>query len=359
MNSSRIIHLTPGPTELHAVAKEAIRDALDSDICSISHRSSEFEELLSNTETHLRALLSVPDGHRVYFLSSGTESWERIINNAVLKSSYHLINGSFSKRFFETAQELGKSATFLEKPLGQGFDLEDIPDSLQSELICVTQNETSTGVCLPDGFVEGLRKKHSEPLIAVDAVSSAPYPKMDLNAVDFYFFSVQKFFCLPAGLGVLIVSPRALQKADQLKKSGISIGAHHSLPSLESYAKKHQTPTTPNVLGIYALGIMAEHLGMSGIEQIRAETDQKAALLYKHLDSPGSRFSAFVTESRWRSKTVITVKSDQQTSSISKTLSEKGLIVGQGYGKLKDSQFRVANFCAHGIDDFNRLIAEL
>ena len=92
------IYLTPGPTEIHPVAKEAIRDALHSDICSISHRSKEFEELYINTESQLRQLLSIPQDYQVFFLPSGTESWERILQNGVLEKSFHLVNGSFSKR---------------------------------------------------------------------------------------------------------------------------------------------------------------------------------------------------------------------------------------------------------------------
>lgn len=348
------IHLTPGPTEIHPVAKEAIRDALHSDICSISHRSREFEELLINTETQLRTLLSIPKDYKVFFLSSGTESWERIIQNGVYKHSFHLINGSFSKRFFETAEELGKSPSFIEKPLGEGFDLADMPEGLATELVCVTQNETSTGVCLTLNFIEQLHEQNKDTLIAVDAVSAAPYPNINLSAVDYYFFSVQKFFSLPAGLGVLIVSPRAMERANELKNKGLCIGSHHSLLSLDSYANKHQTPTTPNVLGIYTLGIVSEHFNIIGIDALREETQKKAKLLYDSLDQSRC-LSAFVREPRWRSETVITVKSDTRTFEIIKLLADNGLIVGQGYGKLKDVQFRVANFSAHTMAEFEKL----
>lgn len=348
------IHLTPGPTEIHEVAKEAIRDALHSDICSISHRSKEFEELLLNTEGQLRQLLSIPLDYQVFFLGSGTESWERIIQNGVFEKSYHLINGSFSKRFYETALELGKVPAYIEKEPGQGFEISDLPSCLEAEMICVTQNETSTGVCLPDQFLPELRKLHPGTLIAVDAVSSAPYPKLDLSLVDYYFFSVQKFFCLPAGLGVLIVSPNALAKAKELKQKGLSIGCHHSFLSLEEYVKKHQTPSTPNVLGIYTLGIVSEHFNLMGIEALRKETEEKANLLYDCLDR-NSEIEAFVTNPSWRSKTVITVNSGSNTKGIISKLAANGLNVGLGYGKLKDSQFRVANFSAHSLDSFERL----
>ena len=61
-------------------------------------------------------------------------------------------------------------------------------------------------------------------LLAVDAVSSLPYPDFDYTILDSVFFSVQKGFGLPAGLGVWMVNDRCIAKAEQLLSRGISIG---------------------------------------------------------------------------------------------------------------------------------------
>ena len=348
------IHLTPGPTEVHPIAKDAIRHALESDICAMSHRSKEFEELLWFTESHLRQLLNIPKQYHVFFLSSGTECWERIIQNGVEKHSFHLVNGAFSKRFYETAKELGKSPTLIDKPLGQGFDMSDISDIGSPELISVTQNETSTGVRLEDGIIESIHQSFPKQLIAVDAVSAAPYAKIDLTAVDYYFFSVQKFFCLPAGLSVLIVSPKAVEKSKELKSKHIVTGTHHSFESLDAFAIKHQTPCTPNVIGIYSLGAMAKYFNDIGIETLRAETSKKATLLYETLDQ-NQKYKAFVQHKPWRSDTVITIDAGDQLKQMMKRLADNLLIVGEGYGPLKSTQFRVANFAAHSLESFQNL----
>ena len=51
-------------------------------------------------------------------------------------------------------------------------------------------------------------------LLAVDAVSSLPYPDFDYTKLDSVFFSVQKGFGLPSGLGVWMANDKCLAKAE-------------------------------------------------------------------------------------------------------------------------------------------------
>ncbi len=352
------IFLTPGPTHLHPVVRQSILAALENDIGSISHRSKEFEAIYQDAEDQLKELFSLPEDYQIFFISSGTESWERIIQSGTERKSFHFVNGAFSKKFQETSTELGRQAELLEKPLGQGFKNADIPDSIDAGLLALTLNETSSGVKLEKGFAESLRKKFTDKLIAVDAVSAAPVIDLDISSVDYYFFSVQKYFCMPAGLGVLFASPRAIEKAEKLASKKISIGCHHSLLSLKNMALKNQTPTTPNVVGIYALAEISRHFNKIGLDRIRKETADKAGRIYDFLDKSG-RLKAFVQDSAVRSETVITVDSGEATSRIISELAKSGLIVGEGYGKLKQSQFRIANFSAHTEENVEFLLSKL
>ena len=154
-----------------------------------------------------------------------------------------------------------------------------------TELIAVTHNETSTGVSLPLDFIYDLKEKNPNALLAVDAVSSLPYPDFDYSKLDSVFFSVQKGFGLPSGLGVWMVNDKCLAKAENLLSKGISIGSYHTLPGLQSFAIKNQTPETPNVLGIYVLSKVVRDMIRRGISNIRKETEYKAALLYHTLEN--------------------------------------------------------------------------
>ncbi len=351
------INFTPGPSQLYFTVRDHTRTAFREGIPSLSHRSQAFEKIFRHTTDGIRELLSLPPGYQLFFTSSATEIWERVIQNLVEEKSFHLVNGSFSKRFFEIAGQLGKKPEKLEASAGEGFEIVgSVPAG--TELIAITQNETSTGVSLPLDFIYDLRDKSPDSLIVVDAVSSLPFPDFDYSKLDSVFFSVQKGFGLPAGLGVWMVNDRCLAKAENLSAKGICIGSYHSLPALHGFAVKNQTPETPNVLSIYLLGMVVRDMIRRGISNIRRETEYKAALLYHTLDRHHS-LSAFVKNKVHRSRTVVVANTGDQTEVLTRNLIEKGMQPGDGYGTFKKSQLRFANFPTHSKEQFELLVDSL
>lgn len=349
---------TPGPTELYPEVNTYIQQALADNICSINHRSKEFMDIYKTTIDNLRLLLNIPESYHIFFLSSATECMDRIIQNCVEERSFHFVNGAFADRFHKTAIELNKKAEKTEVTFGEGFDFDKIEIKNNPELICVTQNETSTGVAILPEKIYELKKIHPDSLIAVDIVTSSPYIDLNYDKIDCAFFSVQKGFGLPAGLGVLMVNDRCLDKARFLKSEAASIGSYHNFISLYENAIKYQTTETPNVLAIYLLGKVCENLNKHGIEKIRKETEAKANLLYDFFDGNES-FKPFVKNNTDRSKTIIVIETSDKQTTIKKSLSEIGIIVGTGYGKLKESQIRIANFPMHRLEDVKKIISVL
>jgi len=333
------------------------RQAFKEGIPSLSHRSKRFEQISKETTDGLRELLAIPAGFHIFFTASATEIWERIFQNLVEVTSFHLVNGSFSKRFHEIGIQLKKNAKKTEALAGQGFGNEvALPDD--TELIAVTHNETSTGVSLPVEWIHHLKEKKPEALLAVDAVSSLPYPAFDFKLVDSLFFSVQKGFGLPAGLGVWIINDRCVAKAEALAAKNVSIGSYHNIPTLLSHAKKNQTPETPNVLAIYLLSKVVADFLRRGVESLRKETEYKAAILYQALEK-NSWTSPFVKEKQFQSKTVIVADCQENTEKISAFLSSRGLDAGDGYGSSKKTQLRFANFPAHSKEQYELLVDSL
>lgn len=351
----KTIYFTPGPSQLYPTVKKHIKRALDLDIPSISHRGENFGKIYQNTQDMLRKLLKIPKTHRIFFLSSSLESMERIIENCVRKYSFHLVNGAFSQKFFNIAKSLGKKPVQVEVEYGEGFEFEKISIPPNTELICLTQNETSTGVSLPLPQIYQIKKKNTKAFIALDIVSSAPYARIDFKYIDSAFFSVQKGFGLPAGLGVLIIGQNLIEKARVLVKRGVSIGSYHSFLELSKNDEKFQTPETPNVLDIYLLGKVAEDLLRRGINKIRRETRQKARFLYNFFDKH-SYYQPFVKNPLFRSETVIVVKTGKETKKVIEKLKKRGLIIGKGYGQFKEEQIRIANFPAHTLADMKKIV---
>jgi len=352
------IYFTPGPAELYFTVEGHIKDALRAQIPSISHRSKTFQGIYQEAVENLRKVLDVPQEYHIFFTGSATEIWERIIQNNVEHKSHHYVNGAFSKRFHATALELGRKAVAEEAAEGSCIT----PDAKQiaedNELIAFTLNETSTGASQPLEDIYAIHQVHPEQLIAVDAVSILPHSKIDYSQVDSVFFSVQKAFGLPAGLGVWVVSPRSIEKANQLQARGLSIGSYHTLPSLLEKGIKNQTPETPNVLNIYLLAKVCGDMLEKGMDRIRQETEYKAALAYHCLEEH-QQMKPFVENKAYRSKTVIVAETKLDSGEVIDQLKKQKLIVGSGYGSYKTKHIRIANFPTHSKEQFELLVDKI
>ncbi|UFH56890.1 aminotransferase class V-fold PLP-dependent enzyme [Spirosoma sp. KNUC1025] len=352
-------YFTPGPAELYPTFHQHLQRAMDEQIGSISHRSQRFRDIYKFADEQLRTLLSIPKTHGIFFTGSASEVWERVLLNCVEHESFHLVNGSFSQKFFDYAGALRKHAHLLEKPFGEGFDAAEIDVPEYAELVCLTHNETSSGVQMRPAEMHKLKRKYPNKLFCVDTVSSAPYPDLDFSLIDSAFFSVQKAFGMPAGLGVWISSESCLQKAEYLLQNDtLTIGAHHTLPTLWKHYRTYETPATPNVLYIYLLGKIAEDFNRIGIDNLRRQTEEKARMLYKFLDSSDA-YEPFVKQERHRSQTVIVATTKKPAAEVIATAKAANMIVGSGYGKFKESQIRIANFPAVSAEQVANLIDQL
>src|SRR3989344_806537 len=200
------VFFTVGPTQTHPKLGEYLNEGLEKGIYSISHRGKEFGGLFAHTVSSLKTLLKIPPDFHVFFIGSATEAMELVVENCVEDKSFHFVNGAFSKRFFQIAQELGKHPEKCEVFAGHGFDMQKTLIPADTELVCVTANETSTGVNIDMPDIRALKLKYPEKLFAADIVSSAPYAPVSWDAIDCAFFSVQKGFGMPSGLGVLILN---------------------------------------------------------------------------------------------------------------------------------------------------------
>lgn len=352
-------YFTAGPAALYPTVSKHLAEAMENQIGSISHRSAAYKKIHQHTDEQLRILMDIPASSAIMFTGSASEIWERILLNLVEFESFHAVNGSFSKKFFQYAEALQKNALQVVKPAGEGFFAQDLDIPAYAEVICLTQNETSTGVQMREVDIHKVKRSNSQKLVAVDMVSSAPIPALDFNLVDTAFFSVQKAFGLPAGLGVWIANEACLEKAFALRdQKGLSLGAHHDLPSLWEQSKIYQTPATPNVLLIYLLGKIAEDLNRKGRSTIQEETKQKAKMLYDYMEY-SALFQPAVKENQHRSATVAVADCKIDSALVVDRMRQKNLIIGPGYGAKKESQIRIANFPATSFDEMETLVDAL
>ncbi len=346
------IFFTPGPSALYFTVEEHLKKALKEQVLEINHRSAQAEGYFKEASDNLKQLMNLPEGYHVFFLSSATEIWERLIQNCIIEKSFHLCYGAFSNRFYDFAVKHGVAAEKAEAPFGSIPADYEIPQD--TELISMALNETSAGVTFPAEDIYKIRESHPEALIAIDGVSAFPAIDLDFSKVDSAYFSVQKCFGLPAGLGVWIVNDRCLEKANRKLAAGHSIGAYQALPNLVKNAKKHQPTYTFNVLNVYLLARVTADMLEKGIDVIRRETNYKGLLL-QHTIATHPQLSHFVEDSRLRSKTVVVARTEGPSEAWIEALSSKGFVVGNGYGPHKGKQIRIASFPTHSKEQIELL----
>ncbi|TDB65081.1 aminotransferase class V-fold PLP-dependent enzyme [Arundinibacter roseus] len=339
----------PGPSKLHAQVEQHLQEAFQSGLLSANHRSTAFMAMLEETLLALRIKLSIPDGYEVYLTSSATECWEIISQSLVQQASHHVYNGAFGKKWFEYAQRLHPATT------GQLFGFNDFPPDPAhvpaAEVLCVTHTETSNGTALPLPFLAELRK-NQPGLIAVDATSSMGGEALPWLLADVWFASVQKCFGLPSGLGILIVSPLAIERAQALNEQN----HYNSLLFIRSNFQQFQTPFTPNTLGIFLLKRCMQE--RSPIEKISTSLHQRAEIWYNFLRENGYKLLVGLPEVQ--AVTVVVAQDSEENIRMIKAKAQAAEItLGNGYGAWKKTTFRLANFPAITTDDSDRLMQVL
>lgn len=73
---------------------------------------------------------------------------------------------------------------------------------------------------------------HPDKLIAIDITSSAGGIKHDIADADMWFFSVQKCFGLPSGLGIFIANEKAITRSAQVYEVTKDTGSIHSFVTM-------------------------------------------------------------------------------------------------------------------------------
>jgi phosphoserine aminotransferase len=345
---------TVGPAAIHPNYAIFYNEALQENIGSISHRSEVFRKIYQHTDASLKKLLQIPETHAILFGASASELWERIILNTVAYKSAHFVNGAFAKKFYDYAKACGKQTQLIEADFGAHFNLDAVKIDKDVELICTTQNETSTGVKWSAQELKSIKQKYPNTLLCTDIVSSAPLQDVDFEFMDMAFFSVQKVFGMPAGLGVWIVNKSILEKTKSIQAQDIGIGAHQTLLAYLSNYQNWETPSTPNVMAIYCLGKISEWYNQNNFKLVKNNLENRLNNLYDSI-AKSTTLSPFVAEANNRSTTVAVLKTTISSKSIITQAKEIGLVLGSGYGNYKEQNIRIGNFPAVSDYDWNRM----
>lgn len=348
-----MITFAPGPSKVYDALPQYMQDAYQQGILSANHRSSVFMNLYQETEKLMREKLNMPEDYKLLFTSSATENWEIITQSIVEKASFHIYSGSFGKKWLEYAKHIVPATGALKLEANQALDVAGLEIGEGFDLIAITQNETANATQVPMGVIAEIGEKYPEKMIAVDTTSSMGGIELDFSLADIWYASVQKCFGLPAGLGILVVSPKAIAKAEQKGERG----RYNSLNFMLENAAGYQTHYTPNVFGIYLLNRVLRDL-----EEIQHVDERLRARMLKleTAVAQSDKFRLLVDNELTRSTTVLAVAgSEELIAAVKKAAEKEGMQLGSGYGPLKPTSFRIANFPAITDAEFDRLIGFL
>ncbi|MGB3618969.1 MAG: aminotransferase class V-fold PLP-dependent enzyme [Catalinimonas sp.] len=331
----------PGPSKVYDRLGEYLQDALAAGVPSISHRGAAFVDISRRAIRATKQKLGVPDDYTMLFVSSATESWEIIAQSLLRARSLHVYGGSFGERWFQYTRALHEGALPYVLEPDEEVPVTRLPVDTATELIGITQNETSNGTQVRPAVIRALRDAYPHALLAVDATSAMAGVATDYTTADVWYASVQKCFGLPAGLAVMFCSPRAVARAHEINERD----RYNSLTAMLAQIDKWQTTYTPNVLGIYLLMRVMEDA--PDIRTTDERLKRRAADLYARV-AQRDDLAPLIANAAVRSDTVVTVRADPQVVAHFKGEAlAAGLLLGNGYGPLKDSTFRIANFPAH------------
>jgi phosphoserine aminotransferase len=337
-----MLSFNPGPSQLSIEVKADIIDLANGDLLSTSHRSAEFQGVTERCVGSLRRVFSIPDDFHILFHHSATGAMESILRNCVDVKSGHIVNGAFSDRMYQTALELGLETEKADFAWGEAIDVDSLNFTDSVEIINFTHNETSTGLMWPNSALQALRKKYNDTLICFDMTSSFGAAQIDYQLCDIIFASVQKCLGLPAGLGVMIFNNKALAKAKNKQ-----IPAWQNFNAMLEKMASFQTVETPNV---FAIALLERQLARMNFVQILKDTSAKYNFIMEQ-----NLWQAFIKDEAWCSRTVLNLELENPSDLIKK-LNAHNIVMGSGYGKLKQSCIRIANFPAITLADVKQLV---
>ncbi|KDO31167.1 hypothetical protein SPRG_04306 [Saprolegnia parasitica CBS 223.65] len=175
-----------------------------------SHRSTIGKHVLADAIAKTRAVLQLPDDYVCGIVpASDTGAFEMAMWNLLGPKPVAMCYwDAFGKGWHHDAineLQLENVATFS-APYGELPDLASVP---MDHDVCFTWNGTTSGVCVPDGdWIADDRTG----LVFNDATSAAFAMEMPWPKIDVCTFSWQKVLGGEGGHGMLVLSPRALER---------------------------------------------------------------------------------------------------------------------------------------------------
>jgi alanine-glyoxylate transaminase / serine-glyoxylate transaminase / serine-pyruvate transaminase len=344
----------PGPTNVPDRVQRAMMVAME------DHRSSKFPELSRSVLNDLKKVFKTNTGQVFIFPSSGTGGWEAALTNTLSPGDKVLASrfGQFSHLWIDMAQRLGYDVEALEVEWGEGVPLERYEQILRADKghrikgVLACHNETATGVTSDIAGVRRALDAASHPaLLFVDAVSSLASIdfRMEEWGVDLAVSGSQKGLMLPAGLGILGASRKALDAVAGAK----SRRCYFDLRDMIQANASGYFPYTPALPMLYGLRESLNIIFEEGLETIFFRHHYLAEGVRAAVQE-GWGLKLCAREPKWYSDTVSAIFVPEGINAahvIDVAFRRYNLALGAGLSKVAGKLFRIGH-----LGDLNELM---
>lgn len=340
-----------GPSKVRSEQLQSILDRAD--IIGTSHRQAGVKDVVGSIRSGLSDLFQLPEGYEIILsLGGATAFWDAASFGLIRSKSAHLTYGEFSGKF----ASVSKKAPWLEAPEVIATEPGTVPspsafDGSDADVVAWAHNETSTGAMVP------VTRPNTDALVVIDATSGAGGLPVDMAEADVYYFSPQKCFASDGGLWFAAVSPRALERIEELAATDRYIPAFLDLKTAVDNSRKNQTYNTPAVATLLMLDNQVQWMNaQGGLEGMVARTTESSEILYSWAESRPEA-TPFVADAAARSLVVGTIDFDDSIDAarIAKILRSNGIIDIEPYRKLGRNQLRIGMFPSIDSADITKL----
>ena len=323
------------------------------------HRSSAHPALTSGILERLPKIIGQEQGQCFVFPSSGTGMWEAALVNTLDPGARLLAIrfGQFSHLFIQTARNLGFNVDVIEVPWGEAAPPDAIEQALRADTaheikgVLLVHNETATGVTSDVAAIRASIDSARHPaLLYVDGVSSIASLefRFDEWGVDCAITGSQKGFMMPAGLGILGVSKRALPLMDTAR----SHRSYFDLRPMRDQNARGYFPFTPALSLLFGLDESLTMLLEEGMDEVAARHRRLANGVRAAVTAWGLKQVALRPEIASNTVTGIFAPDGVDSGRILDVAFRKhNLSLGGGLGELAGRVFRIGH-----LGDLNELM---
>lgn len=282
--SEPVYNFGAGPAMLPFAVMQQIREELldfqgmGVSVIELSHRSKEFEALLTKCDTLIREIASLGDEHEILYMHGGAQMQFAAVplNLLGLKPAHKAVyseTGNFSRLANVEAARYGNIVI-------ASSSKDDKYDHLPPFSRDMVDDDASYAYITSNNTIYGTQYREYPDMgdipLVVDATSDIFSRRMDLSRTGVVFAGLQKNLGV-SGTGLVLVRKDLI---------GHAMERTPSLLDYSVYQKNHSMPNTINTFAIYAMSLVLQWLkdqgGVAAMEQIN---EKKAACLYDVIDS--------------------------------------------------------------------------